>query len=169
MNLSEFKNTILPLKHKLFRYAKSILNSAHDAEDAVQEVMIKLWTQRDNLDDIKSLEGWSMTVMRNHCLDRIKSKKHRVVDIQDAYQIKSGTADPGKTTEWRDAYNNVKEIMNGLPENQRTALHLREVEEMTYQEIAESSGMSLDAVKVNLFRARRTVREQYVNLTAYGN
>ena len=169
MDRDGFQHSILPLKHRLFRFAKSLLRSEHEAEDAVQDVLIKLWDQRASLDQVRQIEAWSMRVMRNHCLDRIKSRRHRVVDLAEAPAMRHPDADPGMTTEWRDTYANVRAIIRELPENQRTVLHLREVEQLSYKEIVETTGMSMDSVKVNLFRARRTVRERYHHLAAYGS
>jgi RNA polymerase sigma-70 factor (ECF subfamily) len=169
MDRTGYQQRILPLKNKLFRFAKSFLKSEAEAEDAVQEVLIKLWDQRESLDRVNHLEAWCMRVMRNWCLDRLKSKKHRVIELQEAVPMSHPGADPGRQAEWKDAYESVKAIMRRLPEGQRTVLQLREVEQLSYKEIVEATGMSMESVKVNLFRARKTVRARYTNLAAYGS
>jgi len=75
MTVETFKIEVLPLKHKLYRFAKRLLKNATEAEDIVQEVFIRLWSRREKLSEYKSIEAFAMTITKNLCLDNLKSKK----------------------------------------------------------------------------------------------
>jgi RNA polymerase sigma-70 factor (ECF subfamily) len=169
MDRKAFQEQVLPLKNRLYRQALHLLPGAQEAEDAVQDVLIKLWNRRSELAGIENLEAWTYRIMRNACLDRLRTRKHRIVALSDAATLASSESGPAAQTEWRDAFDHVSAIMGRLPEAQRSVLHLREIEEMSYQEIADQTGQSMDSVKVNLFRARRSVRDQYTQQLAYGS
>jgi RNA polymerase sigma-70 factor (ECF subfamily) len=169
MDSKTFQAQVLPFKDKLYRYAKSLLGAQQDAEDAIQEVFIKLWNQRFDLDRVNSLEAWAMRITRNWCLDRLKSKKHRVVELPEASRLKNQSQDLERETEWKDAFVLVRKIMTQLPEQQKSVLHLREIEQLSYKEISDITGQSIESVKVNLFRARKRVRSEYQQVAAYGS
>ena len=75
MNQNEFVQLIAPFKDKVFRLAKRLLISTEEAEDATQEVLVKLWSKNENLDHYNSVEAFAMTMTKNYCLDQLKSKR----------------------------------------------------------------------------------------------
>jgi RNA polymerase sigma factor (sigma-70 family) len=75
MKQNDFIDAVLPFKDKLYRLAKRILVSSDEAEDAVQEVYLKLWKGRERIQKYKSPEAFAMTMTKNYCLDRLKSKQ----------------------------------------------------------------------------------------------
>lgn len=81
MSESEYIALVDPFKTKLFRFAKRFLVSIEEAEDATQDVLLKLWKMRDRLGQYKSLEAFAMTITKNHCLDRLKSKQAQNLKI----------------------------------------------------------------------------------------
>lgn len=165
MTQHEFVNRVMPFKDKLFRLARRILSET-DAEDIVQDVYYRLWSKKADLDRYKSLEAFAMVVTRNLCLDRIKLKSYRnegLAEWNEPVDEKS----PHKMTEIRNDVDMVKIAMKTLPEQQRSILQMRDVEEMEYDEIGEVMQMNVNAVRVNLSRARKTVRDQLKKMHNY--
>lgn len=152
-----------PFKDKLYRYALNILKSDVDAEDVIQEVLIKVWQRRDQFDLIDNKEAWCMTVTRNLCIDKIRAKKQSSQDVSEYHFIADHSATPDIQTEDRENLKIVMDVLNSLPENQKEIIHLRDIEGYTYKEISDLIGISEDQVKVNLFRARQKLKEKLKN------
>lgn len=157
-----FQNTIHPHRHKLYRFAFTLTQQRDLAEDVVQEVFEKVWAQgQEGLSMIHNWEAWCMTLTRNLCLDKLKSPKYRNFDpIETTTDRPTMAPSPLQTTESRDTLAFVRQIMEALPTPQRMVMHLRDVEEMSYEEIAQALDMTLDQVKVNLHRGRKSMREK---------
>jgi len=167
MTLETFKTEVLPLKDKLFRFALSIVRDSMTAEDVVQEVMIKIWQNEDNT-EIKKMEAWAMQLTKNLSIDKTRSKHYRTVDvIHVAYKVDQ-TSTHDVQYEAREEVDYVRSLMDELPEKQKQVIHLREIEEMEYSEIADALNISMVDVKVNLFRARQRLKEQLTKIKSYG-
>jgi RNA polymerase sigma-70 factor (ECF subfamily) len=159
MTTRQFKTDILPIKHKLYRFALRILHHAAEAEDVVQEVFIKLWNNREQSGTISNVEAWCITATKNLAIDKLRSKHRRLQPLNPALDPHDQGSSPYQITAGQDVFETVKKLMDSLPEKQRDIMHLRDIEGMQYQEIAEALDIPLDQVKVYLFRARKTVRE----------
>ncbi len=158
-----FRNDVLPLKNVLYRLALRITLRHEDAEDIVQDTLIKVWNKRDEWQDIQSIEAYSLTVCRNLALDRIK-RKDRQNESLDDIQLENGaiaTTTPYEQMLQKDRIELVRRIVNALPEKQRTCMQLRDFEGKTYKEIAAIMDISEDQVKINIFRARQAVKQKY--------
>src|SRR5690554_1948536 len=167
MNQKEFLELVLPIKQKVFRLAKRLLTSTEEAEDATQEVLIKMWHKNEELNKYNSIEAMMMTMTKNYCLDRLKSKQaSNMTLVHSNYTTKGSGLD--KQMEAKDSAGMVFEIMKSLPEQQRIILQLRDVEEYEYSEIAEILQINETAIRVNLSRARKTIREELLNKHSYG-
>ena len=161
MELSEFKMKILPLNGRLYHYAYLLLKDRSEAEDAVQEVCLKLWKIRESLQEYKSIEAFALKVTRNWCLDRIKAKKPVYIDNYNPwFDKRTEDTDPHKALENTDNLDLLFTIMDKLPQQQRHIIQLREIENREYEEIAEIMDMNVNAVRVNLSRARNKIREE---------
>ena len=167
MNQKDFIAIINPFKDKLFRLAKKILVSTEEAEDATQEIVYRLWKNNDNLDKYNSIEAFAVTMTKNYCLDQLKSKKTSNLKIIDD-NIDNNEANLQYKLEIDDSLNWIKKIMDNLPEQQKLILHLREIEQYDFDEIAEIMIMNPTAIRVALSRARKTVREEMIKLHNYG-
>ncbi len=161
-----FLTNIQPLKSKLFRFAYRILGHPQEAEDAVQEVFIKLWKNKDCLEQITNLEAWCMTATRNLCIDVLRSKQHKVLPLQPGLDQEDKAPNPYHSAAGKDLMEQVRKFISLLPQKQQQIMHLRDIEGYTYQEIAEALGISLEQVKVYLFRARKAVREHLLKQDA---
>lgn len=167
MNQQEFVNLISPFKDKLFRMAKRLLVSTEEAEDATQEVLVKLWKNNNVLSNYSSVEAFAMTMTKNYCLDQLKSK--RASNLQIVHNNYSDrTASVQRQIEDKDSWDWVEKIMETLPEQQRLIIQMRDVEEYEFAEIAKIMEMSETAVRVALSRARKEIREQLVKKHNYG-
>ena len=167
MNQNEFVLLINPFKDKLFRLAKRLLVSTEEAEDATQEILVKLWNKNENLDSYNSVEALAMTMTKNYCLDQLKSKRASNLKI-----VHNNFTDrePGldKKVEDSDSLTWVEKIINQLPEQQRLIIQLRDIEQCEFSEIAKITEMNETAVRVALSRARKTIREYMLKTHNYG-
>ena len=158
MTVETFKIEVLPLKNKLYRLAKRLLNNIPEAEDAVQEVFLRLWTKRDVLKEYRSIDAFAMTITKNLCLDRLKSKGYRTDELNENTDKMSGST-PYTKLELTDSFEIIQMIIQSLPEQQRMIIHLRDIEEYGLDEIAEIMELNMNTIRVNLSRARKKVRE----------
>ncbi len=166
MVLEDFKNNVLPVRDKLYRFALHFLRNEAEAQDIVQEVFIKAWHQRDEL---QRPEAWCMRLTRNLSLNKLKSgHRSRTEALPEDDRYASQAASPYAQTETQDALTHVRALLQRLPPKQQQVLGLRDMEGYSYQEISETLAMDLNQVKVNLFRARQTLRKQLINRDAYG-
>jgi RNA polymerase sigma factor (sigma-70 family) len=169
MNLETFQNRVFPVKNKLFRFAFRLLGSSEEAQDVVQEVFIKLWNGREQLADIQNVEAWSMQITKNLSLDRLRQQKRRQTDsIEKGFHVMNETLSPEENASIQESMKRIGDLMAVLPEKQRQVMHLRDIEGYSYNEISEILEMDMSQVKVNLFRARNTVREKLQKINAYG-
>lgn len=167
MTQNEFLNIVMPFKDKVFRLAKRLLISTEEAEDATQEVLLKLWNNKEKMTAYKNVEAFSMTMTKNFCFDKLKSKQAQNLKIvHNNYE--DGNTSLQKQVELNDSVNWVARIIEGLPEQQRVIIQLRDVEEYDLDEIAKMLDMNNTAVRVNLSRARKTIREKLTNTHSYG-
>ncbi len=167
MNQAEFLNIVVPFKDKIFRLAKRILISKEEAEDATQEVLLKLWKNKEQIQNYKNVEAFSMTMTKNFCLDKLKSKHAQNLKIVHS-NYKDENVSLQKQVELNDSISWVGKIIENLPEQQKLVIQLRDIEQYDLEEIAKMLEMNNTAVRVTLSRARKTIREQLTNTHSYG-
>jgi RNA polymerase sigma-70 factor, ECF subfamily len=164
MNAERFKAEVLPLRNTLFRTARRMLEDNADAEDAVQEVFLKLWNLRENLDRYDSIAAFATTMIRNLSIDTIR-KRSREGPIEDELYRQAGPDNPVTRLEHKSSDELLRAIIDRLPTLQQIVLKMKDIEEYELEEIAQITGSSNEAVRVNLSRARKKVREEYIRLT----
>jgi len=167
MTIKNFTQQIIPIKDRLYRFALRMVNNAAEAEDVVQEVLIKLWHKREELPHIKNLEAWSIRLTRNLSVDKLRTKKHHIESIDTQFNAASPNQNPAQLAESKDTLNRIHQLIQTLPENQKLVLQLRDIEELSYKEIAELLEMSMNQVKVNLFRGRQALKSVLVKKEIY--
>lgn len=167
MNQNEFVQLVTPFKDKLFRLAKRLLVSTEEAEDATQEVLVKLWSKNGNLAAYSSVEAFAMTMTKNYCLDQLKSKRTGNLKIVHTNYV---DREPGleKKMEDLDSLNWVEKIMDKLPVQQRLIIQMRDIEQYEFEEIAKILDMNESAIRVALSRARKTIRDYMTETHNYG-
>jgi RNA polymerase sigma factor (sigma-70 family) len=166
MTVENFKIEVLPLKHKLFRFAKRLINNIPEAEDIVQEVFLRLWAKRESLREYNSIEAFAMTVTKNLCLDRMKAKGFRSEELTIVHQQVTHST-PYNKLEMADTFDKVQKIINTLPEQQKQIIHLRDIEGFEFEEIAEIMKINLNTIRVNLSRARKRIKDTLQNTYNY--
>jgi len=164
-----FRNDVLPLKNVLYRLALRITMSHEEAEDIVQDTMIKVWNRRDDWQEIDSIEAFCLTVCRNLAIDRMKKagRDSRTIAEEDAENADTAY-NPYEAAAQRDRMETVRRIIDTLPEKQKSCLQLRDFEGKTYKEIAQVLDISEEQVKVSIFRARQTVKQRLKEMDKYG-
>jgi RNA polymerase sigma factor (sigma-70 family) len=167
MNQNEFVNLITPFKDKVFRLAKRLLVSTEEAEDATQEVLVKLWNKNEGLSQYNSIEAVAMTMTKNYCLDQLKSKRAGNLKIvHDNFTDREPNLQ--QKLEDRDSLIWVEKIINQLPEQQKLIVQMRDIEQYEFEEIAKILEMNETAIRVALSRARKTIREFITKTHNYG-
>ncbi len=160
---------MLPLKDMLYRLALRITQKHEEAQDIVQDTLIKVWNKRDDWESIDSIEAFSLTVCRNLALDRMKVKSSKNESLDNSHL---DTPDLGRTPyermQLKDRIELVKRMVDALPEKQRSCMQLRDFEGKSYKEISSILGISEDQVKVNIFRARQAIKQKYQQIDGYG-
>lgn len=168
MKKLSFRDDVLPLKDKIFRLALRITLSRAEAEDIVQDVLIKVWNRRDDLAEVDSIEAYSLTVCRNLSLDRLQRKENDNVNLDDAPPTEADDAPPDLQMIRNERIDNIKRLIERLPIPQRAAMQLRDMEGKTYKEISAITEQTEEQVKVNIFRARQYIRKQIEKIENYG-
>lgn len=167
MTQKEFLLNVLPFKDKVYRLAKRLLVSTDEAEDATQELYVKLWNKKEEIASLRSVEAYAMTLTKNFCLDRLKSKQAGNLKLVHSNYLSNDVL-LDKKVELEDSVQIVKKLIDQLPEIQRIIIQLRDVEQYDFDEICEIVNMNQTAVRVALSRARKTIREQLLKTHAYG-
>lgn len=166
MTSEDFKNNLLPLKNKMFRLSYRLLANRQEAEDTVQEVYLKIWNMRNELEKYNNVEGLMMTMSRNLCLDKLKSKKNRFASLNP--QINAiDSLNPHYQSELSDDVQKVKNLIKLLPEQQKTIVQLRDIEGYEFDEIVKMTGFELNYVRVNLSRGRKKIKEEIQKIHSY--
>jgi RNA polymerase sigma-70 factor (ECF subfamily) len=158
MTTEQYEALFYKMRDKLYRYALRFVRESETAEDVVQDVMYKLWQKRQEADTIENLEAWLMVITRNRALDVLRKVKDNQVNVDEAYSVSDREPIPDKLLEHADLLSQLHACLDQLPEKQRQVFHLREIEQMSYEEIAQTTGYNLDDVKVSLFRARKHIQ-----------
>ena len=165
-----FLGDVLPLKNELYRLALRITLSHQEAEDVVQDTLIKVWNKRDSWPQIESIEAYSLTICRNLALDKTRKASFMQPSIETEHMEEPATpvANPQEKAIRSDQIALVRTIINALPEKQRSCIQLRDFEGKSYKEVAEALQISEEQVKVNIFRARQTIKQRFLKLDEYG-
>ena len=167
MNEQTFLDRIMTVQDSMFRLAKRLLISKEEAEDAVQEVVTKLWANMTHIATLSNIEGYAMTMTKNYCLDRLKSKQAAQLRLVH-FKHDSATNSLDKQLNARDSVSMVMDFMKSLPSQQQLILQLRDIEQYEFDVIAEITELSEGAVRVALSRARKKIKEQLIKAHQHG-
>jgi len=161
MPASLFKQLLLPLYPRLQRVALRMLGNVEDAEDMVQEVYMKLWGKREELPDVQNMEAYCVALTKNMCIDRLRLAEVDRVDVDDVPLSLAAADDVASLLESQDTVEQVKLIIETLPEKQQQVITLRDIRDCTFEEIEEQTGLTAVNVRALLSRARKTIRERF--------
>lgn len=163
MKPSEFNHIILPMRDELLGYARSVTRSEDNAEDLVQEVMLRLWDMRERLRSEGRLKSLAMTMVRNMFLDQQRHVSHAA-----AMPDKIDIAVDDRRAELRDETRIIRDIVAQLPPLQQQIFRMKEIEGYTAEEIMQITGCTADNLRRNLSRARTKIRETYIKIMMKG-
>jgi RNA polymerase sigma-70 factor (ECF subfamily) len=162
MTRADFNDLVRQQNRNLYGHAFRILRSQEEAEDAVQEIFIKLWNMGRKLDDYTNVAALAVTMTRNFCIDQLRKKKHfREEEIDDNLNKNSEDASPFQLMDHKESEKIVSGIIDKLPDIYKVVIVLREFEEMSYEEIAEKTRQNINTLRVTLSRARKMIREEF--------
>lgn len=165
-----FEQQVLTRRDKMFRFALRLIGNPEDARDIVQDAFLKIWNQQKQPHEVENMEAWCMRIVKNLCLDSLKAGKVRKEAIKSIQRNQSieYTVNPYQQAEKEDTMKRIKQLIDELPEKFRMIVHLRDIEEFSYKEIMEIMELSMDEVKVNLFRARKMLKDKLIKNHEYG-
>ena len=163
MPTTSFQHDILPLKDKLFRLALRITLNPAEAEDVVQETMVKVWNRRDSWGTSDNIENFCLTICRNLALDKTRHMGNQTLSLETEMEPSDNShhANPEEQVIQQDRIRLVRQLIDQLPEKQRSCMQLRDIEGKSYKDIAAILQITEEQVKINIFRARQTIREQF--------
>ncbi|MBQ9260630.1 MAG: RNA polymerase sigma factor [Prevotella sp.] len=170
MKKISFRNDVLPLKNELYRLALRITLNHAEAEDVVQETMIKVWNRRDRWDELESIEAFCLTICRNIAIDKTKKAENQNQSLMDEHDAPdhSYSSNPEEQAMQQDRISLIRRLIDTLPEKQRSCMQLRHFEGKSYKEIAKILDVSEEQVKINIFRARQTIKQKFIDTENYG-
>lgn len=167
MDAANFKQQFLPCHPKLYRAAFRLMGNAQDAEDMVQEAYLKLWNKRDELTNVLNIEAYCVTLIKNLCYDALR-RSQLDEDGRPPEELPLTTdTNIAREVEQRDEVNHVRKLINQLPEQQRKVIVLRDINDCSFEEIEQTTGLNAINIRVLLSRARKKIREQYNEIMNY--
>ncbi len=157
MTAERFRKEYLPLQDELYRVAFYILESSPDAEDAVQDLYLKLWDAADALDGISSPKAYCIRLLRNICVDKLRRCRP---DGEEKLPLQaSDEALPDERLDGRQKLEAAIGRMSTLSESERTVLMMRVFDDLSYEQIQKRTGLSYLSLRVHLSNARRKIRK----------
>ena len=150
------------MRGQLLTHARHLLRDRDDAEDVVQEVMLKLWTIRGDLDSYRSVPALAVQITKNLCLNQLKAGRRQYEELQEA--TLTDAASPEALLEQQDEVAHTMRIIGGLPGLQQTILRMKHVEGFEIEEIAAITGSTHEAIRMNLSRARKRVKDVFFKM-----
>ena len=166
MSRNLYHKKILPASDGMYRYALSIVHEPETARDVVQDCLTKIWSIRNDLGKVEKVNAWAFRIVRNRCIEIMRRDRYADLDDKVVNMWQTGSVEQTAITD--DFMSWMGEILKTLPAKQQEVFHLREVEDMSYQDIAETCGLTESDVKVNIHRARKKVKEAMQKIDAYG-
>ena len=163
MHVNEFKEKVFPVKDRLYRFALAIVKHREDAEDLVQEVLLKLWTMRSKIEHYNSIEAFAIQMVRNAALNKLKTKERQWVNVEHANDKPTGSH-PGEQLEKKEALELVLRTIDELPQQQRWVVLLRDIEGLEMEEIAQLTDMTVNNIRVSLSLGRKRLIQLYADL-----
>lgn len=164
----KFTDQIHLIRDRIYRITKRILVSKDEAEDATQEVIFKLWSMGlEKRNSFKSIEAYSLTMAKNYCLDRLKSKQANLIPLDERFSVPNSTSLQNQI-ETADELNLTANLINQLPEKERMIIQLREIEQYDFNHIASILELPEGTVRVYLSRARKKLRKEFLEIQNHG-
>ena len=167
METIDFKEDILPMSGRMLRFAEQLLGDGEAAKDVVQDTFLKLWQKPEMLGPVSNPQAFVMKMIRNRCLDLIRARRTTGLDEATERTLRVEMRDERDALELADTAETIRKLISHLPDQQQTVMFLRDIESREYDEIELITGMNVNAIRVNLSRARKKVRDELVKKWNY--
>jgi len=162
MTRAEFNDYVRQTNRKLYVISFRMLRNQEEAEDAVQEVFIKLWNMGKKLDNYNSIDALATTMTKNHCIDQIRKQKNiQTEEYSNKENFVSTSPSPYELMADNESQNIINSLIEKLPDLYKHIVILREIEGLSYEEIAEKTNQNINTLRVTLSRARSLLRDEY--------
>jgi RNA polymerase sigma-70 factor, ECF subfamily len=162
MTRDDFNDLVRQQSHNLYGYAFRILRNQEEAEDAVQEVFIKLWNLGKKLDEYNSILALATTMIKNFCIDQIRKNKHFIKDENTERDIQNADNNsPFELMQSRESEDILYRIIDQLPDIYKDVVRLREIDDLSYEEISQLTKQNINTIRVTISRARKMIREEF--------
>lgn len=162
MTREDFNELVRQQNRNLYVYAFRILRNQEEAEDAVQEIFIKLWNLGKKLDEYNSIGALAVTMIKNFCIDQIRKKKHMIQEpLEGQSFLNTDSISPSDLLENKESGTILFQIIYSLPDLYRDAIIMRDIEGQSYEEIVEKTEQNINTLRVTLSRARKMIREEF--------
>ena len=168
MTAEEFKNTVIPFSRKLYPMLFRILKDEEETKDALQDLMVKLWDKRSELDNCLNRNAYIYRVAKNYGLDLLKKKRPVKIGEKEKHMMlnmESGDLN----SDVLEKYDYVRKVIGQLPENYQTVIQMRDIDGFSFEEISEFTGLEVTNIRVILSRARQKVKMEVEKIYSYGN
>lgn len=166
MTAEEFKNKVIPYSVKLFPMLFRILKNEEETRDALQDLMLKLWNKKTDLEQCSNLSAYVITAAKNHSFDLLKKSRPNLMNSDTEQQLLRIEA-PGIDPEKKERLETVHRVIGRMPEKYRTVIQLRDIDGFTFEEIKEMTGLEVPNIRVILSRARLKVKEEVEKIYDY--
>lgn len=168
MLAKDFKTSVLPLSKKLHQFALQLTKNDEEARDVIQDVFLKLWQKRSSLEQIDNIEAFAMRMTKNKCYDLFRRNKTYSLEDQQTDWRSENKADLNNELELSETAILIRKLINDLPDLQQKMMQMRDIDQLSYDEIAELTKLNVNAIRVNLSRARKKVRDELLKYQEYG-
>ena len=155
MNKQDFKNHIFSLSESIYPMVVRMLGNTYSAEDAIQEIMIKLWEKRNRIEKHPNIKGLVILTARNYCIDVLRKHKNATVDISN--HLKKVKTNNDNNLEWSELNNMIHNILQKLPQQQKEVFVMRDLDGYQFKEIAVALELKVEHVRVLVSRARKFI------------
>lgn len=166
MTAEEFKNRVIPYSRKLYPMLFRILRNEEETRDALQELMVKLWNKRNDLEHCKNESAYIITMARNYSFDVLKKKRPQSIDENEEHKILNLKADD-VSVDTKEKFEHVHSVIQGLPEKYRTVIQLRDIDGLSFDEMKAMTGLEVSNLRVILSRARNKVKQEVEKIYNY--
>ena len=166
MTTEEFKNKVIPFSVKLYPMLFRILKNEEETRDALQELMLRLWNKKEELDKCTNQSAYIFTAAKNYSFDLLKKKRPETIDEKQEYKLLNLEVE-GADSDTIERYQRVRQVINDLPEKYKTVIQLRDIDGFSFDEIKEMTGYEVANLRVILSRARQKVKETIEKIYDY--
>lgn len=145
---------------------RRILKNEEETQDALQDLMIKLWRRKKELAKCTNLNSYIITVAKNYSFDLLKKKRPLTFGENEEYKILNIETNENKP-DIKEKYDQVRKVIDKLPEKYRTVIRMRDIDGFSFEEIREFTGYEIPHLRVILSRARLKVKEEVEKIYNY--